>query len=235
MTYKYEAQLRTKAQVFADAIKSDLSYTAIIDPASLREYSVAIQLGEVGSATIYYSPKKNTYKLVPNNLDDALTQLLNNIWNNLPDTAPLTEKQTKPLAKPCTAYQAYVDGSYNSHTKRVGYGAIILQGDTELARLSGLVKGFAESRQIGGELEATMQVVTYSQQNDIDAIDIYYDYKGIEMWATGRWKTNKPLTQRYRAFMKEVSVKIHWHKVAAHTGVAYNEIADQLAKQGTRS
>ncbi|MEL6527228.1 MAG: RNase H family protein [Chloroflexota bacterium] len=235
MSYKYETQLCTKAQAFADAIQSELSYSAIIDPKSFREYSVAVQLGEVGSATIYYSPKKDTYKLVPNNLGDAVTETISSVWQSLPDTAVTSKKASVAPSKPRTQHQAYVDGSYDESRETVGYGAVILSGDTVLARLSGSVDDFAESRQIGGELQATMEVIKYCQENDITKIDIYYDYKGIELWATGKWKANKPLTQSYRAFMQNHRIKVHWHKVKSHTGVKWNEVADDLAKKGTRS
>ena len=58
---------------------------------------------------------------------------------------------------------------------------------------------------------------------------------GIEMWATGGWKTNNPLTTNYAKRMKEVSkqLRIDFHKVKAHSGIAYNDRADALAKKGT--
>ena len=64
-------------------------------------------------------------------------------------------------------------------------------------------------------------------------ITIYYDYEGIEKWADGVWKANKPGTQRYKAFIAEKrnQITITFKKVAAHTGVKYNEMADMLAKK----
>ena len=56
---------------------------------------------------------------------------------------------------------------------------------------------------------------------------------GIEMWATGRWKTNNPLTTMYAEKMKawKQQIRIDFHKVQAHSGVYYNERADELAKR----
>lgn len=234
MPYPYENLLRTKAQSFASEIQSQLSYEAKIDPDSYREYSVDLQLGDVsGKVVVYYSPKKQTYKIVPQGLDKALAETITKIWDNMPGTSPATKQE--PPAKPETSCQAYVDGSYHKQKKTVGYGAIILQGDKELVRLSGRVDKYIESRQIGGELKATMAVVNWCQQNNIPAIDIYYDYKGIELWATGRWKTEKAVSKEYRAFMQKSTIKIHWHKVKSHTGVHWNEVADELAKKGTLS
>ena len=69
-------------------------------------------------------------------------------------------------------------------------------------------------------------------ENGYKKITIYYDYEGIEKWANGIWKANKVGTQRYKAFVaeKRQEIEIAFRKVAAHTGVKYNEMADQLAK-----
>ena len=233
MPYQYEDLLRKKAQSFADAIQIQLSYIAEIDSDSYREYSVALRLGDVkGKAVIYYSPKKKTFRLVPQGIDQAITEMITPVWNNLADTI-ITKKE--PPEKSKTDYQAYVDGSYNKDKETVGYGAIILKGDKELVRLSGRVDKYTESRQVGGELKATMAVVDWCQKNSIPEIDIYYDYKGIEMWATGRWKTEKAISWEYRVYMQNSKIKIHWHKVKSHTGVHWNEVADELAKKGTLS
>ena len=55
---------------------------------------------------------------------------------------------------------------------------------------------------------------------------------GIEMWATGGWKANKSLTQKYAEIMRESGsrIRITFQKIAAHTGDKYNEEADKLAK-----
>jgi hypothetical protein len=61
---------------------------------------------------------------------------------------------------------------------------------------------------------------------------LFYDYKGIEKWATGEWRAKKPVTQAYAQESSEWSIVIHWHKVESHTGNRWNDYADQLAKRG---
>ena len=127
-------------------------------------------------------------------------------------------------------YQGYVDGSYIDG--RVGYGAVLLNDGDIVTELSGGVNRDTETRQVAGELVAVMRLLTYCAENNIDAIEIFYDYTGIEKWARGRWKTNTPLTQRYAAFMKRSSVRVTWQKVKSHSGNTWNDRADELARQG---
>jgi ribonuclease HI len=129
------------------------------------------------------------------------------------------------------AYIAYVDGSYLYG--KVGYGAVLLNDDTVVAEFSGEVTHNKDSRQVTGELVATMKVLEYCQDNNIPQVEIIYDYKGIKEWATGGWKANKTLTQNYVAFVKKSPVKVKWTKVKSHSGDKWNDRADELAKQGT--
>ncbi len=126
--------------------------------------------------------------------------------------------------------EAYVDGSYQNN--RVGYGFIILKDDKREFSEYGRLYKYNESHQVGGELEATMRVLKWCQENKIDHITIYYDYVGIEKWAIGSWKAKKPVSINYKKFIDLCSVKINWEHVKSHTGNKYNELADSLAKKG---
>ena len=64
-------------------------------------------------------------------------------------------------------------------------------------------------------------------------LDLYYDYKGIEEWALGNWKTNNTLTKSYKLKYDDIKkvLDVRFNKVDAHTGDKYNEEADILAKK----
>ena len=73
----------------------------------------------------------------------------------------------------------------------------------------------------------------YAVNEKLEEVTIFYDYQGIESWATGEWKTNLDYTKEYKNFAEKVAtrVKVNFVKVKAHTGVELNERVDELAKQ----
>jgi ribonuclease H-related protein len=98
---------------------------------------------------------------------------------------------------------------------------------------SGNDKELAAIRNVAGEMLGAMYAVKTARKNGYKSIRICYDYLGIEMWATGKWKTNNVYTKKYAAYMKEQSayLQISFQKIAAHTGEKWNEEADRLAKE----
>ena len=72
--------------------------------------------------------------------------------------------------------------------------------------------------------------------NGFQKVELCYDYQGIEKWVTGEWRSKTELTQKYARAMREwrTKIDINFTKVAAHTNVKYNELADRMAKQGLR-
>ena len=49
-------------------------------------------------------------------------------------------------------------------------------------------------RNVAGELEGAMAAMAYCEEHKIPLLHLYYDYQGIESWATGEWKRNRPGT-----------------------------------------
>lgn len=130
---------------------------------------------------------------------------------------------------------AYIDGSFDKYLGVVGSGGVIFyQGLEEEFSFGTKEPQYTEFWNVAGELLAAMHVINYALKKGAKACALYYDYMGIEMWATQAWKRNNALTQAYAKFVQEAmkSMTIHFHKVAAHTGDTYNERADILAKGG---
>lgn len=129
---------------------------------------------------------------------------------------------------------AYVDGSFEKSIGRYAFGCVILTPDGQEIRRSGSGSDPAgvAIRNVAGEMLGAMNAVKWARENDYPAVEIRYDYEGVEKWVTGVWRAKTPLTSKYAAHMQEAGnkIRISFCKMAAHTGNHYNEEADQLAK-----
>lgn len=131
-----------------------------------------------------------------------------------------------------TTAVAYVDGSYVDGA--FSYGAVIAH-NSELVKLSQKMTDtdLATMHNVAGEIKGAEAAIQYAVEHDCKDVWIYYDYNGIELWATGEWKAKKSGTQEYKAFCDSMrdKIEIHFVKVKGHSGDKYNDMADLLAKQ----
>jgi len=132
---------------------------------------------------------------------------------------------------------AFVDGSFDAESGIYAYGIVFLNnGEMETAKGIGTNEEAASMRNVAGELRGAMLAMKYAAENGFDKITIYHDYEGIAAWAEGRWKTNLSCTAAYKSYcgkMKE-KVGVCFVKVPAHSGITYNEMADELAKSAIK-
>lgn len=129
---------------------------------------------------------------------------------------------------------AFVDGSYNSATGVYGYGGFLVSGGKkEILQGSGSEPEMASMHNVAGEVLGSMAAIKRALELGLSELTVYYDYMGIEMWATGAWKRNRRGTEAYHEYVQSVKdrLQIRFVKVKGHSGVEGNEEADQLAKQ----
>ena len=91
-----------------------------------------------------------------------------------------------------------------------------------------------KQRNVSGEMLGAMYAVRFALNSGFTAIEIRYDYEGIEKWVTGAWKSKNDLTKKYAQTMLGwgQKIQIRFTKVPAHSKVKYNELADETAKLG---
>lgn len=124
----------------------------------------------------------------------------------------------------------YVDGSFTPSYPKAGWSFVVTENDQELARGFGVTAFDAESRNIDGEVMASFQAMKWLDANDRTGT-ICHDYEGIARWARGEWKAKSNIAVQYVNAIRPYVKRVTFEKVAAHTGVKWNELADELAKK----
>ncbi|MBQ7933945.1 MAG: ribonuclease H family protein [Lachnospiraceae bacterium] len=131
---------------------------------------------------------------------------------------------------------AYVDGSYEDSIKKYAFGCVFIlpSGEIYTAYGNGDNEQSLQQRNVTGEMLGAMYAAQCAILNGYQQLELRYDYEGVEKWVTGAWRSKNELTQKYAAYMRECGkrVRLVFTKVAAHTNVRFNEVADGLAKKG---
>lgn len=142
--------------------------------------------------------------------------------------------QNHAMGEELPSVYAFVDGSFNPVTNMYGYGGFLFyNGEKVILQGAGEDEEMASMRNVAGEILGSTAAIEKALELGLPEVTVYYDYAGIEMWATGAWKRNKTGTIQYHEYIRSVKDKIDikFVKVKGHSGVEGNEEADMLAKQ----
>ena len=143
-------------------------------------------------------------------------------------------KSVSMVEEELPAVYAFVDGSFNPVMNVYGYGGFLFyNGEKVILQGAGDDEEMASMRNVAGEILGSMAAIEKALELGLPEVTVYYDYAGIEMWATGAWKRNKTGTIQYHEYIRSVEdkIRINFVKVKGHSGVEGNEEADMLAKQ----
>lgn len=155
-------------------------------------------------------------------------------FSNLKDAENFINNEEKEKREKASDNEliVYVDGSYRNSDKSHSYGVYMFNEVEEYSFSKRFFKD-SEMRNVSGEIKGAMKAMDYAREIKKDKIYLHYDYEGIRSWALGYWKANKDGTKEYKKFYDEVkkSLEVEFIKVAAHSGVKYNELVDKLAKE----
>lgn len=135
----------------------------------------------------------------------------------------------------------YVDGSYRqSVSQKSGWGWVAVCENKKLSEDNGVTLQNALSRNIDGEIIATLKAVEWffqkknNQQFESsiqDKMILCYDYSGIENWAMGLWQAKTEVAKYYQNEIQKYSGDIIFKKIKSHSNDAWNDYVDTLAKK----
>lgn len=233
MGYKCEQEVRVRAEQLVRNLKQG-GFEAQVVPYSFRDYNVKVSVardGRVfGNIIVYYSPKKESYKLGTHELKDkSVEPELQACWEGY---ELQTDGVVESVALRQRGYAIYVDGSYMDNG--IGYGFVVLKDGEQYDEGWGPVDDpFLQGmRQVGGELKAVYEALAWCEKHGVTTVSIFADLQGSIEWATGTWQTNTAATQEYARAVAASAVSVEWHKVAGHSGDRWNDYVDGLAKRG---
>lgn len=165
------------------------------------------------------------------------------IINTNNPTTPTTPTTNKPIEKSTKnnqqeSYEIYTDGSYSSSTKIGSWAFIVLKNGIKIHEEIGKVKeNLLSSRNVSGECVAVLKALQYCDANKINDIEIYHDYKGIQLWIEASdtekaWEPKTDIAKIYNTWFNKLTknIKYKFNKVKGHSGNKWNEEVDKLAK-----
>ena len=131
---------------------------------------------------------------------------------------------------------AFVDGSYNTKTNTYGWGGFLIDksGNKHILQGFGKEAELCKMRNVAGEILGASDAIQSALKLGMKKLTIYYDYEGIENWVTGKWRAKKKGTIDYVTLAKAAmkgGLKLYFRHVKAHSGILFNEEADNLAKK----
>jgi len=131
---------------------------------------------------------------------------------------------------------AYVKGSFDGDKEMYGSGVFMKNenGTFEKRFSYGIYDSInAPLKEKAGELQAAMIASDYAVRHNSSGLVIYYDYKGVECFVTGKWEADKEQFIEYSDFIRNAMKRLKIEFVMAEAGEeeAGAKIASALASE----
>lgn len=181
----------------------------------------------------YYAIKTPQFEKIVTNWDEclALTKGVKGVLFKSFKSQNEAENWLKGVGEEAdTSLQIYVDGSFSSDFPYSGWGLVVVENNQELYRLGGVTPYPAQSRNIDGELFAAIKALEWLNKEQRVGT-ICHDYEGIARFAKGEWKAKSAVAIEYIKKARPLLGQNKFKKVEAHTGLQWNEVVDQIAKE----
>jgi ribonuclease HI len=133
-----------------------------------------------------------------------------------------------------TAINIYVDGSYVNG--QYSWGIAVYENGKLIFTDKGIGEDVeaANLRNVAGEMAGAVKAIEWAEANSQMPITIHHDYSGLAHWAEGSWKAKNRFTQAYAVFTSQRLSWVRFNKVAGHSGIEGNEVADKLAGEAIK-
>lgn len=122
----------------------------------------------------------------------------------------------------------FVDGCYSDKKKVASYGYVAVKDNNIIQEASGIMDKYTETRNIAGELKATVEAINWAIKQGYSKVYIHYDYEGIEKWATGEWKAKNNISRLYIDYIARIKDTIILSFIKVKCSI-FNEMANNLA------
>lgn len=139
----------------------------------------------------------------------------------------------------------YVDGSFYKDNPTVTQGGIVILKDLGRGKEVITVRhvntrnpNFVSAHNAGGEVIASLVGIldaATESRGEKCVVNVFYDYRGVKDFIDGTYTAKKEGMIQYKAGVEEVlranpNIELKFHKVKAHSGNKYNDLADLIAK-----
>lgn len=199
----------------------------------MKKYAIVYNTGKVETCDSWNECKRRTHGVSGVRFKGFESDVEMNQWihGQTSNTALSIDTVSRSKDYNCI----YVDGSFQKHCNGyAGWGFVHMKADTIISQCNGLTPVLATSRNIDGEMYATLRALEYIKTQTIDQYIIVHDYLGISQWLLELWKNSKDTKyvndciSLYKSLIIS-GYDIPFIHVRGHRDVKGNLIADQLA------